>query len=145
MSSPEEVSAAAEAATTVGLPYVATYSFDTAGRTMMGLLPGDLTAVFDGLAEPPVATGANCGVGASDILVSLLAMTENDGTTSFVSKGNCGIPEFQGSEIVYSGQPVALVAHVRLVVLRPAVLLRAGEEREAHLGRVRDHPAGDAA
>ncbi len=36
MSSSEEVNAAVEAATAVGLPYVATYSFDTAGRTMMG-------------------------------------------------------------------------------------------------------------
>src|SRR6202022_520775 len=32
MSSPEEVNAAAEAATAVGLPYVITCSFDTAGR-----------------------------------------------------------------------------------------------------------------
>ena len=32
------------------LPYTATCSFDTAGRTMMGLLPGDLSHVFDGLA-----------------------------------------------------------------------------------------------
>jgi len=42
MSSAEEVAAAAEAATATGLPYVVTYSFDTAGRTMMGLLPGAL-------------------------------------------------------------------------------------------------------
>src|SRR5215475_5559094 len=52
MSSPEEVSAAAEAATTVGMPYVATYSFDTAGRTMMGLLP---QGVADTFAAQPVA------------------------------------------------------------------------------------------
>jgi len=37
-----EVNAAAEAATAVGLPYVITCSFDTAGRTMMGLLPRSL-------------------------------------------------------------------------------------------------------
>src|SRR6478752_3418291 len=62
MSAPEEVRAAANAAIALGVPYVATCSFDTAGRTMMGLLPGDLTQVFTGLATPPVATGANCGV-----------------------------------------------------------------------------------
>ena len=48
MSAPEEVRAAATAAIEVGVPYTATCSFDTAGRTMMGLLPGDLGRVFDG-------------------------------------------------------------------------------------------------
>ena len=33
-------------------------------------------AVADGIEVPPVAVGANCGVGASDILASLLDMTE---------------------------------------------------------------------
>ena len=48
MSAPEEVRAAATAAIEVGVPYTATCSFDTAGRTMMGLSPGDLGRVFDG-------------------------------------------------------------------------------------------------
>ncbi|RVC19826.1 betaine--homocysteine S-methyltransferase, partial [Mesorhizobium sp. M7A.F.Ca.CA.004.04.2.1] len=39
MSAPDEIRAAAEAAIRVGLPYTYTGSFDTAGRTMMGLLP----------------------------------------------------------------------------------------------------------
>ena len=116
MSAPEEVRAAANAAIAVGVPYVATCSFDTAGRTMMGLLPGDLTRVFADLAAPPVATGANCGVGAPDILVSLLAMTEHDGETAFVSKGNCGIPEFRGAEIHYSGTPELMARYVGLAV-----------------------------
>jgi 5-methyltetrahydrofolate--homocysteine methyltransferase len=116
MSAPEEVRAAANAAIDVGIPYVATCSFDTAGRTMMGMLPGDLTRVFDGLDSPPLATGANCGVGASDILVSLLAMTEQDAETAFVSKGNCGIPEFRGAEIHYSGTPELMARYVGLAV-----------------------------
>ena len=116
MSAIEEVRAAATAAINVGVPYVVTCSFDTAGRTMMGLMPGDLTGVFEGLATPPLATGANCGVGASDILVSLLAMTELDHDTAFVSKGNCGIPEFRGAEIHYSGTPQLMAQYVRLAV-----------------------------
>ena len=112
----EEVRAAATAAINVGVPYVVTCSFDTAGRTMMGLMPGDLTGVFAGLATPPLATGANCGVGASDILVSLLAMTEHDHDTAFVSKGNCGIPEFRGTEIHYSGTPELMARYVQLAV-----------------------------
>ena len=69
MSAPDETRAAAEAAIRVGLPYTYTVSFDTAGRSMMGLAPKDIHGVADGLAESPVAVGANCGVGASDILV----------------------------------------------------------------------------
>ena len=116
MSAIEEVRAAANAAINVGVPYVATCSFDTAGRTMMGLMPGDLTGVFDGLNPAPIAMGANCGVGASDILVSLLAMTEHDHDTAFVSKGNCGIPEFRGAEIHYSGTPDLMARYVQLAV-----------------------------
>ena len=51
MSAPDEIRAAAEAAIRVGLPYTYTGSFDTAGRTMMGLLPKDIHAVADGLAR----------------------------------------------------------------------------------------------
>ena len=39
MSAPEEIRAAARAANALGMPYAATASFDTAGRTMMGLSP----------------------------------------------------------------------------------------------------------
>ena len=105
MSSPEEVRAAALAAIANDMPYVATCSFDTAGRTMMGLLPADYPAVFADLPEPPLAIGANCGVGASDILVTVLSITDSGCSHPVVSKGNCGVPQFQGLDIVYSGTP----------------------------------------
>jgi len=116
MSAREEIRAAASGALLAGLPYTATCSFDTAGRTMMGLLPGDLPRVFDGLAEPPVAIGANCGVGASDTLVSLLAMTERDVDTYLISKGNCGVPYFEGTEAVYTGTPELMGKYTQLAV-----------------------------
>jgi len=116
MSAKEEIRAAASGALLAGLPYTATCSFDTAGRTMMGLLPGDLPRVFDGLAEPPVAIGANCGVGASDTLVSLLAMTERDVDTYLISKGNCGVPYFEGTEAVYTGTPELMGKYTQLAV-----------------------------
>jgi 5-methyltetrahydrofolate--homocysteine methyltransferase len=116
MSAPEEIRAAAEAAIRVGLPYTYTGSFDTAGRTMMGLAPADIHGVSDSLAEKPVAVGANCGVGASDILGSLLDMTERDPNATVIVKGNCGIPEFRGTEIHYSGTPELMSDYVRLAV-----------------------------
>jgi 5-methyltetrahydrofolate--homocysteine methyltransferase len=114
MSAVEEVRAAAQAAIAVGVPYAATCSFDTAGRTMMGMMPDALASVFDGLAEPPVAMGANCGVGASDILVTVLSMAGCEHPGAVISKGNCGIPQFQGSEIVYSGTPDLMASYATL-------------------------------
>jgi 5-methyltetrahydrofolate--homocysteine methyltransferase len=116
MSAPEEVRAAATAAALAGMPYVATCSFDTAGRTMMGLLPSAFPSVFEGLPQPPVAIGANCGVGASDILVSVLEMTGTACEHPIVSKGNCGVPRFVGTEAVYSGTPELMADYVRLAV-----------------------------
>ena len=116
MSAPDEIRAAAEAAIRVGLPYTYTGSFDTAGRTMMGLLPKDIHAVADGLGEAPVAVGANCGVGASDILASLLDMTAEKPGATHIVKGNCGIPEFRGSEIHYSGTPELMADYARMAV-----------------------------
>ncbi|OBQ75458.1 betaine--homocysteine S-methyltransferase [Mesorhizobium erdmanii] len=116
MSAPDEIRAAAEAAIRVGLPYTYTGSFDTAGRTMMGLLPKDIHGVVDGLAQAPLGVGANCGVGASDILASLLDMTEAKPQATVIVKGNCGIPEFRGTEIHYSGTPELMADYVRLAV-----------------------------
>lgn len=114
MSAVDEIRAAAEAATKVGLPYIYTGSFDTAGKTMMGLDPKDIHAVAKDIGSGPLAVGANCGVGASDILSSLLDMTQADPTATVIVKGNCGIPEFRGAEIHYSGTPPLMADYARL-------------------------------
>ncbi len=113
MSSVEEVRAASQAAIDAGMPYTATCSFDTAGRTMMGVMPDALVRVFDGLAVAPVAFGANCGVGASDILVTVLSICSGE-HTAVITKGNCGIPHFQGTEIVYSGTPELMAQYAQM-------------------------------
>ena len=114
MSSAEEIKAAAEAATKVGLPFVYTGSFDTAGKTMMGLHPKDILKPAGDVGEGPVAIGANCGVGASDILSTLIDMKAANPDAIIVVKGNCGIPEFRGSEIHYSGTPELMAEYARL-------------------------------
>lgn len=114
LSSTEELNAAAEASIKVGLPYVITCTFDTAGRTMMGVLPDELDGIVAGQPVAPLAIGANCGVGASDILVTLLAM--QNATHTLVVKGNCGIPHFQGTECVYSGTPELMAKYATLAI-----------------------------
>ncbi len=104
----EEMRAAATSAIKVGMPYTLTASFDTAGRTMMGLQPADLIDVFSTLPQAPIALGANCGVGASDLLGSILAMTSRSPDCIHIAKGNCGVPKPKGAEIVYSGTPALM-------------------------------------
>jgi 5-methyltetrahydrofolate--homocysteine methyltransferase len=116
MSAPEEIRAAAAAAARLGMPYAVTASFDTAGKTMMGLAP----AAFAGLAEsfdaPPLAFGANCGVGAADLLVSILAMSEARPGAALIAKANAGVPQWRGAHIHYSGSPELMGTYAALAV-----------------------------
>lgn len=114
MSAADEIRAAAEAAVKVGLPFTYTGSFDTAGKTMMGVEPGAIHGIAADLGDGPLAVGANCGVGASDILSSLLDMTGADPDATVIVKGNCGIPEFRGTEIHYSGTPPLMAEYATL-------------------------------
>ncbi len=114
MSAPEEIRAAARGAIAAGLPYTATASFDTAGRTMMGLLPETLGSVFADLPKPPVAFGANCGVGASDLVMSVLDIVNGSGGLPVIAKANAGIPHFHGDAIHYSGTPELMADYARL-------------------------------
>ena len=45
MSSPDEIRAAPQGAVEAGMPYTFSCSFDTAGKTMMGLHPKDIHGV----------------------------------------------------------------------------------------------------
>jgi len=114
MSAAEEITAACEAAIELDMPFVFTASFDTAGKTMMGIAPGDIGNVAAALSVKPLAYGANCGVGASDMLVSNLAMTKADPSAVIVGKANCGIPVIKGKETVYTGTPPLMADFMRM-------------------------------
>lgn len=116
MSAGEEMRAAAEGAIAAGMPYTVTASFDTAGRTMMGLTPAELPKLFAELAEQPVAIGANCGVGAPDLLYALVQMTEASPNTRIIAKSNCGIPQVHGEHVHYSGTPELMAEYARMAV-----------------------------
>lgn len=116
MSAPVEIRAAARAAVEVGMPFTVTASFDTAGRTMMGLPPAGLADLAGELPAAPLAVGANCGVGASDLLASVGAMTEAHPELAVVAKANCGIPQVAGDQVVYTGTPELMADYARLAV-----------------------------
>ena len=114
MSALEEIRAAVKAAGIVGLPCVVTASFDTAGRTMMGTTPGDFAGFFAGLDVPPLAIGSNCGVGASDLLASVLGLTAAGPDRVVVAKANAGIPTVHGDHTHYSGTPELMADYARM-------------------------------
>ena len=105
ISAPEEYAAAAEAMQNVGANWCGTMSFDTAGRTMMGVTSTNMVKMVSDLEYPPLAYGANCGVGASDLLRTVLGFTETDDTRPIIAKGNAGIPKYVDGHIHYDGTP----------------------------------------
>jgi 5-methyltetrahydrofolate--homocysteine methyltransferase len=116
MSALEEMRAAAAAASRVGMAYVVTASFDTAGSTMMGISPVAMAEGATHFRPAPRAFGCNCGVGASDLVCSVLAMTEAFPDAVVVAKANCGIPVMMGDTISYSGTPELMAEYALLAV-----------------------------
>lgn len=108
MSSIEEIDAALEAGLATGLPVVATMTFDTAGKSMMGVTP----AAFASHASQRgiSAVGANCGIGPAELIHSMLGMLE-DSSIPLVAKGNCGIPEYLDGKIHYHGTPELMASY----------------------------------
>ena len=105
ISAPEEYLAAAKAFQNVGAPWVGTMSFDTAGRTMMGVTAVDMVKMVEGIENKPIAFGANCGVGASDLLRTLVGFASANPSIPVISKGNAGIPKYVHGHIHYDGTP----------------------------------------
>lgn len=108
ISAPEEFRAAAEAFALADMPWCGTMSFDTAGRTMMGLTSTDMAKMVGKLDHQPIGYGANCGVGASDLLRTILGIAEHSGDATLISKGNAGIPKYHDGHIHYDGTPALM-------------------------------------
>jgi len=114
MSSLDEVEAAVRGAQEASdLPVTVTFSFDTAGRTMMGV-SGTVAATR--LAELGVAAiGANCGNNLADTEAALAEIRAAAPGMPVISKANAGIPEWHGAELAYSGTPDVMAAHAHRV------------------------------
>ncbi len=114
ISAPQEYKAAAEAASLAGMPWCGTMSFDTAGRTMMGTTSAAMAEMVERLDHPPIAFGANCGVGASDLLRTVLGFAASGTSRPLVAKGNAGIPKYHDGHIHYNGTPELMAEYAVL-------------------------------
>jgi methionine synthase I (cobalamin-dependent) len=116
MSSQEEVEHAVEGARQTSLPIVFTMSFDTNGRTMMGVGAADMMSLHQRLGVH--ACGTNCGIGASEVVAAILNMRSSkpDGIDDpiLIAKANCGIPEFIDGEIHYNGTPEIMARYATM-------------------------------
>jgi 5-methyltetrahydrofolate--homocysteine methyltransferase len=114
MSDLAEVQAAADAAREVvpGLPVIATLSFDTNLRTMMGVRPADAVTT---LAQAGVdAVGANCGRGPGEMEAIAAQMVEaRPPGLLLVAQSNAGLPQVVGDHFEYDASPSDLAEHAR--------------------------------
>jgi 5-methyltetrahydrofolate--homocysteine methyltransferase len=110
----EEFAAASKAFALADLPWCGTMSFDTAGRTMMGITTKDMVRRTLKLENPPVAFGANCGVGASDLLRTVQGLAAEHPQHPLIAKGNAGIPKYHDGHIHYDGTPELMADYASL-------------------------------
>lgn len=110
MSHLDEVAAAVEGARSVSdLPVAVTLSFDTAGRTMMGVTGREAVERLVPLGV--AAIGANCGNNLADTEAAIAEMRSAHPDVLVISKANAGMPEWRGADLHYSGSPEVMAAH----------------------------------
>lgn len=115
VSSIDELEAAVTGAARVDLPIVCTLTFDTHGRTMMGVTPQAMVQLCRETLTQPLAYGANCGVGPADLVATISAMAAAGADQDIlVAKGNCGVPAFVDGAVHYDGTPETMAAYARL-------------------------------
>jgi 5-methyltetrahydrofolate--homocysteine methyltransferase len=111
MSDLNEVKAAIEGAraASADIPICATMSFDTHGRSMMGVTGAQLARELSGLGL--TAIGANCGNNIPDTEAALAEMHVAAPEMLLIAKANAGMPRYEGSKLIYDGTPDVMGAY----------------------------------
>jgi 5-methyltetrahydrofolate--homocysteine methyltransferase len=118
MSDLGEVEAAVSAARLAApqLPVVATLSFDTNLRTMMGVTPAQAVEALAALGVE--AVGANCGRGPDEmeLIAGELAAARDadaDADVLLIAQSNAGLPKLVGDRFAYDVPVASLAEHAR--------------------------------
>lgn len=125
MSDLEEARAALEACHNVapGFPMVATMTFDTRGRTMMGVTPQQ---ALEALSEfNLVALGGNCGNGPDEIEGVIEKMHAANPAVVLIAKANAGKPRLENGITVYDATPEVMGQYALRVRERGARIIGA--------------------
>jgi len=110
MSALEEIHAAIEGARRAAptMPIIATMTFDTRGRTMMGVTPEQAAEALLGWGAD--AIGGNCGNGPDELVPVVQKMHAVAPDAVIVAKSNAGIPELVDFKTVYRAGPDEMAA-----------------------------------
>ena len=84
-------------------PVIATMSFDTRGRTMMGVTPEQAAEQL--LGAGAAAVGGNCGNGPDELIPVIEKMRAAYPDAVLVAKGNVGQPTLVGMSVSYETTP----------------------------------------
>lgn len=114
MSDLAEVEAAVAAAKEIApnLPIIATMSFDTNLRTMMGVKPAMAVTQLSALGVRII--GANCGRGTDEMrqIAQEMVAARPEGVF-IITQSNSGLPKLVGDSFVYEGTPDEMAAYAR--------------------------------
>ncbi|MEA3339644.1 MAG: homocysteine S-methyltransferase family protein [Chloroflexota bacterium] len=123
MSALDEVRAAVEGAQQAesGLPVFATLSFDSHGRTNMGVRPEQAAETL--LALGVDALGANCGATLEMTEGAVAKMHEAAPDAILIAKPNAGKPRMVGREVVYDAAPEDMAEYARKFVALGALVV----------------------
>ncbi len=114
MSDLNEVKAAVEGIRSVSdLPICATMTFDTKGRTMMGVTPQEAVRSLEGWGV--YAIGGNCGNGPDEIEAVVDTMHLTNPESILIAKSNAGIPQWVNNALHYDGTPEVMADYARRV------------------------------
>jgi methionine synthase I (cobalamin-dependent) len=105
MSDLEEIRAAVEGGRNAApdMPLVTTMTFDTKGRTMMGVTPEKALATLNEYGV--LALGGNCGNGPDEIEGVIEKMHGTGTDVALIAKANAGLPKMQDGIAVYDATP----------------------------------------
>jgi 5-methyltetrahydrofolate--homocysteine methyltransferase len=87
---------------------IATMTFDTRGRTMMGVTPEDAATSL--LAWGADAVGGNCGNGPDELVPVIARMRAVAPDAVLVAKSNAGMPELVDMRAVYKAEPAVMAS-----------------------------------
>jgi len=93
------------------IPILASMTFDTRGRTMMGVKPE--TAARSLLDWGAAAIGGNCGNGPEEILAVIQRMRAVAPDAILIAKSNAGKPEVVDGKTVYRATPEVMAQSAR--------------------------------
>jgi 5-methyltetrahydrofolate--homocysteine methyltransferase len=85
------------------IPIVTCMTFDTHGRTMMGVKPEIAATTLASYGAS--AVGGNCGNGVEEIITVVEKMHATAPDAILVAKANAGIPKLVGGRPVYQATP----------------------------------------